>query len=140
MTKKEPVGRYGHNNALIQARHDLGLSRADVAYACDMTKAGLTRIEDGQRFGDWSTMYKLTRYYHQSVDDLFFKDLTRRAKYHNFYYKLETVDERRHRFAKESKHLELTNDTFDREYHITDEDMKKVQRLADEHHKAISSK
>ena len=137
---KETVGRYGRNEKLIQARHDMGLTRADVAYACDMTKAGLARIETGQRFGDWSTIYKLARFYHQSVDDLFFRDLSRRAKYHNFYYKLETPEERRHREDREAKQMKLMNATIYQELHITAVDLAESQRRADEHHKAIASK
>lgn len=140
MTKKETVGHYGRNEALIDARHSMGVTRADVAYNSGLTKAGLTRIETGQRFGDWATMYKLSRYYHKSVDELFFKDLKRRAKDHNFDYKLDTIAERRYRLVEESKKRKARERAFDRKYHITAEDMKEAQRLADEHHKEVASK
>lgn len=110
------VGHYGQNQKLIEARRDKGVTRADVAYACNLTAAGLTRIEHGQRFGDWATMYKLARYYHTTVDKLFFENLARRAKYHSFYYKLESSKERQQREAEEVKKRAEARKKFARKY------------------------
>lgn len=118
MAQTVKIGRYGQNQKLIEARHDCGLTRADVAYACNLTTAGLSRVETGQRFSDWSTMYKLSKYYHKSVDDLFFKDLPARAKYHNFYYKIEDNDERQRREIEEAKKHETGHKVFTRKYNV----------------------
>lgn len=97
MSKKLEIGRYGRNRALIKARKDRGLSLEDAADGIGIGVDGLRRLEQGHRFGYWYTLYKISRFYHKSVDELFFDSLIDRAKSNCFYEYIETPAERKER-------------------------------------------
>ncbi|WP_242362011.1 helix-turn-helix transcriptional regulator [Limosilactobacillus antri] len=89
------MSRYGHNVTLRDARLDEGLSQRQVAEQAEMSIAAVRRIECGERFGTFATMYKLAKVLHKSVDELFFDDIDRRARDYKFIEDIEISDKSR---------------------------------------------
>lgn len=71
MNKHDMILRENVKNNLIELRNEHGLSQLEVANLTGKTRTAVASWEQGLSLPDLATLYKLSRYYHKTMEYFF---------------------------------------------------------------------